>query len=184
MDHRPTLEGSRIILRPLTPADLDVYYELLLDPESLRLTGTQRTFTREDAAGWLASLAERENRLDMAIVSRALDRVVGEVVINEIDTRNRKANIRIGLHTDYTDRGYGSEAMRLMMRYAFETLKLHRLELGVYDFNPRAIHVYQALGFQLEGRRRDVLLMDGVFHDELDMSILEDEYWAARSDRP
>ncbi len=178
---RPRLEGSRLTLRPLQPTDLDVYLALLQDAESLRLTGTQRSFSRDDAAGWLASLASHPDRLDLAIILRDANDLIGEVVLNQIDAVNRSANIRIGLRTPYTNHGYGREAMRLMMHYAFTQQNLHRLELEVYLFNPRAIHLYQQLGFQQEGRRRDVLYMDGAFHDTLEMSILEDEYWTVEA---
>lgn len=181
MNLRPTLEGPRLYLRPLEAADLNLYVALLQDSEGLRLTGTQRTFTRDDAARWLSSLAGRDDRVDLAIILRDTGELIGEVVLNDIDQGNRMANLRIGLRTAYTNRGYGSEALRLMILYAFEEVRLHRLELGVYAFNPRAIHVYQRLGFRLEGRRRDVLYMDGVYHDSIDMSILEDEYRGSES---
>ena len=57
---------------------------------------------------------------------------------------------------------------------------MHRIELEVYDFNPRAQHVYEKAGFMREGVRREVLLWDGEYHDAIVMSILEDEF---RNDR-
>ncbi len=61
-----------------------------------------------------------------------------------MDTVNRSANIRIGIQgSTFRGKGYGTEAMLLMLRVGFVSLNLHRIHLGVYTFNPRAIHVYE-----------------------------------------
>jgi RimJ/RimL family protein N-acetyltransferase len=176
---KPTLEGANITLRPIQLSDINLYLELLRDEEGLRLTGTQdANFSREQIESWITTIAERDDRVDLAIVPHVLDQLVGEVVLNKIDMTNRSANIRIGIRAPYTNRGYGREALRLLMAYAFERLHLHRVELEVFAFNPRAQHVYEQLGFRREGVLRDVLFLDGVFHDAIVMSILEDEYRA------
>ncbi len=173
---KPTLRGERVTLRPLRPDDIDAYLALVQDEEGLRLTGTQARFTREQTEGWLRTVAGREDRVDLAIVPQGAEELVGEVVLNEIDADNRSANIRIGISQPHTGRGYGSEAMRLMLGHAFGQLGLHRVSLEVYSFNPRALHVYEKLGFRREGVLRDVLLLDGIHHDAIVMSVLEDEY--------
>jgi len=102
---------------------------------------------------------------------------VGEVVLNEIDWHNRTANFRIALFAEkYFGQGYGSQATDLILQYGFTQLDLHRIELEVYDFNPRAIHVYEKAGFVREGVKRDVLLWDGVYQSAIVMSILKPEY--------
>jgi RimJ/RimL family protein N-acetyltransferase len=63
-----------------------------------------------------------------------------------------------------------------MLGHGFNNLNLHRIELGVFDFNPRAIHVYEKLGFKREGVLRDYLFSDGAYHDQILMSILDHEY--------
>jgi RimJ/RimL family protein N-acetyltransferase len=63
-----------------------------------------------------------------------------------------------------------------MLDYGIRQLHLYRIELEVYDFNPRAQHVYEKVGFVQEGIRRDVLLWKGVYHSAIVMSILADEY--------
>ncbi|MBB6099250.1 RimJ/RimL family protein N-acetyltransferase [Deinobacterium chartae] len=182
---KPTLRGERVLLRPFTTDDLEAYLLLLTDPEGLRLTGTQASFTREQTEGWLAKIAAQPGRYDLAITLEETGELIGEVVVNDLDGDNRLANLRVGLRAAYTGRGYGTEAMRLMIAFAFEQIGLHRLELEVFDFNPRAQHVYEhKLGFRREGVLRDVLYLDGRYHSAIVMSLLEDEYRASKAAQP
>ncbi|WP_258206773.1 GNAT family N-acetyltransferase [Paenibacillus radicibacter] len=172
------LEGQGIVLRYAMESDIDEYLVMLNDPESTRLTGSQQEFSRERIEAWLRKISiPSDERADFMIVSTETGELIGEVVLNEMDTINRSANIRIGIQgTAHRGKGYGTEAMRLMIGYGFEKLGLHRIHLGVFVFNPRAIHVYEKLGFKREGVERDVLYLDGEYQDMIKMSILEDEY--------
>lgn len=176
----PTIEGEHIQLRGVQEADLEAYYYFLQDDEMGRLTGSEGEFTREQTLAWIKKISvPAEDRVDLMIIVKETDELIGEVVLNEIDPDNRSANIRIGIQGDkYRGKGFGTEAMTQMLRYGFETLKLHRIHLGVYAFNPRAIHVYEKLGFKRDGVERDELYVDGEFHDMILMSMLEDEYRA------
>jgi len=173
-------EGSPIKLRYVRESDMEAYYSFLQDAESNRLTGTQQHIPRDKVAAWIKKIAVRnDDRVDMMIVLKETDELLGEVVLNEIDSLNRSANIRIGIQgTQHRGKGYGTEAMLCTLRYGFETLKLHRIYLGVYVFNPRAIHVYEKIGFKREGVERDVLFLEGEYHDMIMMSMLEDEFRA------
>ncbi|WP_313640969.1 GNAT family protein [Paenibacillus sp.] len=176
----PNIEGEHIIMRGIKEFDLEAYYNFLLDAEMGRLTGSQGKFSREQTAVWIRKISvPAEDRVDFMITVKETDELIGEVVLNEIDTDNRSANIRIGIRGyEHRGKGYGTEAMTQMLRYGFEALKLHRIHLGVYTFNPRAIHVYEKIGFQREGVERDALYVDGEFHDMILMSMLEDEFRA------
>jgi len=102
---------------------------------------------------------------------------LGEVVILDIDPDNRCAHIRITLFDKaHLGKGYGTEAMRLAVDYGFRVLKLHRISLDVFDFNPRAIRVYEKIGFKQEGIQRDTLFYDGKYHSSIIMAILEDDW--------
>lgn len=104
-------------------------------------------------------------------------RIIGESVINEIDLKLRSANFRIALyHTTEREKGIGTWATKVARDFAFETLKLHRLELNVYSFNPRAEAVYLKCGFKIEGVQRDAIIDENQYADNILMSILEDEW--------
>lgn len=169
----PVLTGTRVRLEPLTPAVLGPYWAALQEPENLRLTGSHATFTREQAANWLATRAYQHDRADWAAVRIADGTYLGEVVINELDPSNGTANFRIMLAGPRVyGNGYGTEITRLAVAYALDTVGLFRLDLEVFDINARAVRTYEKCGFRHEGRRRGALLLEGRRHDALVMSIL------------
>lgn len=77
--------------------------------------------------------------------------------------------------------GFGSDAMRLAVRYAFTELNLQRISLYVFDYNPRAMRVYEKSGFSIEGRLRGAILREGERTDVLVMGVLRDD-WLALND--
>lgn len=178
MLEKPILQGDTIFLRPLGPDDAETIFASLSDEESMRLTGTQQSFTLEQVQAFYAKVPDADDRIDYAIVLKdGSDLMVGEVVFNDIDFDNKSANFRIALaNQKYFGKGYGSQATKLIIKHGFEVLDLHRIELEVFDFNPRAIHVYKKVGFVQEGVKRDVLLWEGKFQSAIVMSMLKSDY--------
>jgi len=169
---QPVLTGELVRLEPLTEAVLEDYLVGLADPEVGRLTGTHAQFGRAQTEQWLASRAEQHDRADWAVLRRADDAFLGEAVLNDYDPDNASANYRVWLAgPEAYGRGHGTETTRLVLDYAFG-VGLHRVSLGVLDFNPRARRVYEKCGFQLEGRLREAVRWEGQWHDELVMSVL------------
>lgn len=178
---KPTLVGDRALLRPFTPADIDAMGPVLADPEVLRLTGSVHTTAEIEAAvpvldertrTWYETREAQADRLDLAVVDRASDRCVGEVVLNDWSPEDQTCGFRILVGADGRGRGLGSEATRLVVAHAFAATDLHRIELEVYAFNPRAQHVYDRAGFRFEGRRREAFVFDGERVDSILMAVL------------
>lgn len=172
MRTKPTLAGERVVLRPVSVDDAPGLLDLVSDDEGNRLTATRGLdLTLEAAQQWYASRAEQEDRLDLAVVERATGHYAGEVVLNDLDRDNLSCGFRIGLRPAFQDRGLGSEATRLIVEHGF-AIGLHRIELEVYAFNPRARRVYEKVGFVYEGTRRDALFWEGEWTDAIVMSML------------
>ena len=179
---KPTLSGRLVSLRPVEKADAPGL--LAIDRETERLTGSHRDagFTLENLENWYASRAGHDDRIDFSIIERATGEWAGEVVLNDLNTLNESCGFRILLQGPrFYGRGLGSEATRLVIDYAFEVIGMHRIELEVYDFNPRARHVYEKIGFVYEGTKRDALLWDGAWVDCHCMGLLERD-WNQLSD--
>ncbi|MEM9775288.1 MAG: GNAT family protein, partial [Chloroflexota bacterium] len=152
---KPTLTGEKIVLRPITAKqDAEAMFAALSDEEGMRLTGTQAEFTLEQVEAFCKRIETADDRYDFAITQKddSDSAYVGEVVLNDIDDENRSASFRIALGgPEFYGKGLGTEATRLIVDFGFSQLNLHRIELEVYDFNPRAQHVYEKIGFQKEG---------------------------------
>lgn len=168
---KPTLTDSSVVLRPLGPEHVDDLLAALTDVETLRLTGTHAVFDRAQIVRHCATRAEQHDRLDYAILERSTGAYLGELAINDLDEDNRSCGFRIALRSGVTGRGYGSAATRLIVEHVF-SIGLHRIELEVYAFNPRARRVYEKVGFRKEGTLRDALLWDGQWVDAELMSLL------------
>lgn len=113
------------------------------------------------------------------------DRLVGQVRLWLTAPQHGEAwvGMAIGDRRDW-DRGYGSDALRLALRYAFDELNLQRVTLGVFDYNQRGIHVYEKLGFRLEGVERAAVQREGRRFDQLVMGILRSEWEALQTAVP
>lgn len=173
------IRGEKIILRVFRPEDADPLWDSMGNEEFNKLTGTHATFTREMIDNYVAKqmLGDDDSRASFIIALPDDSSAVGEVVINDVDHDNKSANIRIAFFSEAdVSKGYGTDAMRLMVDYGFKHMGLHRIELGVYAFNPRAIRAYEKVGFKREGVLRDALLWDGEYTDSIVMSILEHEW--------
>lgn len=111
---------------------------------------------------------------------RALEdnRLLGDInldVVNNWLGRNAFVGIGIGNREDWS-KGYGTDAMNLVLRFAFTEINLHRVTLTVFEYNPRAVRSYEKAGFRHEGRIRGALLRDGKRWDMFFMGILREEW--------
>jgi len=172
-----TIYGDEVILRSIQESDARYMYAALQDDEFRRCTGTHPRFTFEQVRYHCAESVNEADRVDFAILSQDEHlRVMGEVVLNEIDEDNKSANFRIALYDKvYFGRGFAAEASRLIIGYAFNELQLHRISLEVYEFNLRAIKLYEKLGFQNEGVLRDSLYWGGQYYSSIMMATIKDK---------
>jgi RimJ/RimL family protein N-acetyltransferase len=132
--------------------------------------------TVEVVEHWYARLAAERFGWVIEIAGRC----AGVARLPHYDVVNRRAEFAIGIFDPALwNQGYGTEATRLVLRYAFGELRLHRVGLFVLDENARAQALYAKCGFTREGIVRDSVLIAGQWHSDIAMSILEDEYRAA-----
>ena len=179
---KPTLNGLLVTLRPVDLADVPALLSLMADPEVGRLTGSvhhstgdvPELWTPEELTAIYGNWMTADDRIVWVILENATDKIVGEAVLNHLDQENLSCGFRIWI-SGATNRGLGTEAVRLSMGHAFGS-GLHRVELDVYAFNTRARHIYQKLGFVLEGTKRKALRYDDDWVDCQVMGLLASEW--------
>ena len=170
------LEGELVRLRPVRAGDADAMWELVSDPEGRRLTGTTRELSRAEIDEWCATVAGMVGRVDLAVTAGGSDEFLGEIVLSGIDRVARAGELRLAMRPSYRGRGYGTEAIQLMLGLAFETLGLHRVELEVLASNSRAQALHENLGFVVEGRRREAAHDGERYVDVVVMGLLDEEF--------
>jgi RimJ/RimL family protein N-acetyltransferase len=112
-----------------------------------------------------------------SIVDRATDTPIGRGLLFNVDAVNRTAMLGIVIgEKAYWGRGYGQDAVRLLLDYAFNLLNLHSVMLGTFAFNARALACYRKVGFREIGRRRQARIVAGCKYDVVLMDILADEF--------
>ena len=175
-----------VILGPIQRDYLPHYVEWLNDWEVRKFLAATlpQPITLQDEEDWFNRQRGDKDSLIFAILTSGEGRLIGNCGLHQIDWTNRHAifGIFIG-DKNYWGKGYGTDATRALLRYAFKEAGLRRIELQVFDFNPRAIRVYEKVGFQMEGTRKQALFREGTWHDEHIMAILREE-WDALNQRP
>jgi diamine N-acetyltransferase len=173
----PYLIGSALYLRPIEPKDIPSLVTWFNDPEVSRTLRRYRPMMPEHVKAFVDRVSQSETDLALAIVVREGDLFIGTTGLHDLEVRHRHVafGISIGMKTAW-GKGYGTEATRLMIRHAFQTLNLNRVSLDVYEFNQRAVRCYEKAGFQLEGRQRQSYFSEGRYWDTIVMGVLREEW--------
>ena len=173
--------GKRVLLRPWQRSDIESFLRWFNDPEvTVYLSDPYPHLSREQEEAFYEQATKDKNCY--CIVTKDGGKLIGNCSFNELDLKHRSAMVGIVIgEKEYWGRGYGREALELLLEIGFDGYGLHRIALGCGAFNERGLRCYAAAGFVEEGRRRDAWLIKGVFHDLVLMSILEDEYRQRRS---
>jgi len=171
------LQGERIYLRPLQESDAEDFSVWYGDGQVTRFLGT-KPLARGKAKALCNRLLNDPNGIYFGIIEKHEERIIGYAFLGHILKSHqvaRELGIVIG-DKSLWGRGYGGEAVRLILEYGFSCLKLHRIQLTVLDFNERALRLYRKMGFAEEGIQREARLVDGKRHNVIMMGMLEREF--------
>ena len=179
----PILRGERTYLRPAERTDIPTFVRWFTDLRTTRTLLFVAPISTAAEEAWFTETVEHQgkDRWHFVICRLEDDRPVGGIDLHDVNARHGSASfgIAIGDPAD-TGQGYGSDAIRILLGFGFDQLRLERIELDVYDFNDAARRMYARVGFRHEGTLRHALYTDGAFHDVHRMAILRDE-WAERT---
>ncbi|MCG7346293.1 GNAT family N-acetyltransferase [Sporosarcina sp. ACRSL] len=177
------LSSKRLQFRKMVENDIEQYHSWRNDLHVMKTTSPSLDlYSLEETRSFVENIILKSTSSKSYIIEeREGNTAIGVTSLINIDTKNRNAECIIDIgEKDYWGKGYGTEALDMLLEYAFLELNLHRVSLRVFSFNERAIHIYQKLGFVKEGVMRESLYRNGEWHDIIIMGILKREYLSKR----
>lgn len=185
MDH-PFLIGERIYLRALEKADFaGPYLNWVNDPEVTKyLSGGRFPTTLEQLEEYFEKMTGSNEHVFFAIIDKETNKHVGNIKLGPIDWISRHTNFgtMIG-EKDFWGKGYGTEAMQLILHYAFDRLNLLKVWDGAISVNSLSLRKNEKAGLKVEAVLKDHTYIDGRYYDSVIVSITQEEYYAMRGSR-
>ena len=169
------LEGKNIYLRPMTGEDTDLIVKWRNEDFVRKNFIYQKPFTREGHLNWVETMV-KTGKVVQFIICTNENKPVGSVYSRDIDETHHKAEYGIFIgEREALSKGYGTEAAKLMIRYAFEERKLHKLMLRVLAGNDRAKKSYENAGFVQEAYLKDDVYLEDGYRDVILMAVINPE---------
>lgn len=169
------IEGAKLILRCMAESDTDAIISWRNRDFVRRNFIYQALFTRESHENWIETMVKTKRVVQFIITEKSNNRDIGSVYLRDIDYENSKAEYGIFIgEEDALGRGFGTEAAKLMLKYAFEKLSLHKIMLRVFADNTRAVQSYINAGFVQEGYFKEEVKINGVYKDIIFMAKINE----------
>jgi RimJ/RimL family protein N-acetyltransferase len=170
------LLSTRIALTPLRESDLPLLFRWINDRELVTLNAPYKPVSEQQHRAWFEDIQKRRDTRIFAIRLLENDVLVGTCQLHTIDLVHRAAELQIRIGDgQHRGRGIGTEAVRLLLGFAFEDLDLHRVYLHVFASNQPALRLYEKVGFRREGVLREAAHIEGKYVDVVVMGILRSE---------
>jgi diamine N-acetyltransferase len=178
---RPIIRGERVFLRAAERSDIPLFVGWLNDAETASFVTMRSPMSVPLEEGWFERMLAVQGKDGYHFVLCLLEgaRPIGTVGLFDLDHANGSAGVGIVIgDKGLWGQGYGTDAINALVDFGSGELRLERIWLEVYDYNPRGRRSYEKCGFTLEGVERRAAYRHGAYHDVELMSILRDE-WAA-----
>ncbi|UTR07328.1 GNAT family N-acetyltransferase [Alkalihalobacillus sp. LMS6] len=172
-------QSTRLRLRKMETTDTPTYHQWRNDVDVMASTSLALDlYTYEETQAFVENVMRSDTHSKSYIIEQMGDCVaIGVTALIGIDTKNRNAECILDIgEKSYWGKGYGTEALSILLSYAFLELNLHRVSLRVFSTNERAIHVYEKVGFVQEGRSKEAIFRNGEWIDIIHMGLLQSHY--------
>jgi RimJ/RimL family protein N-acetyltransferase len=171
------IAGEHVILRAFEREDAERCYRWMNDPNIVRTLKARYPIAFQNEVEWLEGAMHASATERHFAIERKEDRMhIGNASLHDIDWVSRTAwfGLFIGEPAAW-NRGFGSDAIRTLVRLAFDEMNLHKLRINVFDYNDRAQHILQGLGFVVEGKLERDFYREGTYHDLVILSVFRDQ---------
>lgn len=175
------LIGELVTLRPVQRLDISYFLKWFNDPDVIQYTGVYLPLTEMKEEKFIEELgtssAATTTWFIIEVVESDAKKPIGAIVLNDINVKDHCARFAIVIgEKPFWSKGCGTEAAKLIIRYGFEQLNLRRISSGVWSFNERSLRLHIKVGFSEEGRCREVVYVNGSYHDEVLFGLLREDW--------
>lgn len=171
--------GKKVRLREYRKEDIPMRLNYINDAEMLNLLISYIPYpiTQHEEEKWFETISAFGDTYKFAIETIEDSKFIGGCSINDVDWKNSVATVGIFIGDKNSwGKGYGTDAMRILMTFIFMQMNINKIKLICYSFNERAIKSYEKCGFSIEGVLRQEMYKDGCYHDKIMMGILKEEF--------
>jgi RimJ/RimL family protein N-acetyltransferase len=178
-DALPVIDATRVRLRAIEDSDLDQIYAIFSDPKVMRYWSTPPLQTKDEAIELVHEIQESNRSgaiMKWGVCLKPTDKVIGTVTLFNLDLTQGRAEIGYAQAQAYWGNGYTHEALQAVLAYAFDEMKLRRLEADVDPRNVASIKTVERLGFQREGFLRERWNVSGETQDAFFFGLLKREW--------
>ena len=178
------IHGEKTILRAVEASDNDLLLRLINDPETeMMLGGSSWPVSRADQLSWFEKQEKTQDILRCIVEAKDSGMAVGTVILSDIDQKNGTAQIHIKLSKDGgRGRGYGTDAVKSIVGYAFDELRLNCIYADILSYNEISKHLFEKCGFKVEGVLRSRIYKGGEYIDIFSYSVLKDDISSNRKE--
>jgi RimJ/RimL family protein N-acetyltransferase len=173
------MQTERLLLRPLEMSDSSAFLGIFSDARTMQYWSKQPISSMAEAESLIKQdieWSELDNCICLGVALSDSNLVVGKITLFQLDKQNRRAEIGYVMDRRQWGKGYMTEAMEWLLDYAFEVLKLHRLEADTDPDNIPSLALLERFGFTREGLFRDRWRVHGKWHDSVMLGLLEEDY--------
>ncbi|PJI07886.1 MULTISPECIES: GNAT family N-acetyltransferase [Clostridium] len=171
--------GEKVCLRAYKEEDIELATKFMNNEELQKFLNPRVPFpmSKLGEEEWIKAQKANENgQFNFAIEDIKTEKYIGGCGINELNWLVRTAEVGIWVSKEYWGKGYGTDAMRVLLKFIFQNMNINKVKLSVFSFNERAIKSYKKCGFKVEGTLKDEIFKDGKYYDEILMAIFKDEF--------
>lgn len=178
MKYYHKIDGEKIYLSPVNMEDIDKYTKWFNDFEVTKgVHATQKLVNQEQEKESLEQLLLK-SPYTFAIVRKDNDKLIGNCSLNKVNFLDGTATIGIFIgEEENRNKGYGTDTIRTLLKYGFDIINLHNIDLKVFSFNEGAIKCYQKAGLKEYGRKHECYYLNNKYYDEIYMEILRDDFY-------
>jgi RimJ/RimL family protein N-acetyltransferase len=172
------MESQRLYLTPISIDDVFTFINFMNDEDVRILARSRRDEMNEVNAKEMVERLQKDEE-GFIICRKDDNQKIGYTLLMDKDIYNREASLAIVIgKKENRGKGFGEETIKMILEHAFIDLNLESVYLGVYDYNKKAINLYERVGFKHVGRRRHAKILGNKMHDEVIMDMLSEEYFS------